>query len=534
MNLLEDEGLQIEDEGLQKKGRILLDDAEQSAAQDITRPQETLGFTERVSADFETRRGELEEIKRATASGEQTLAEGVFQVIGKVGAGSVLDVLGEGAVSAIEGLSAITPDIIEDPLIETATKLTHEFLNTDLGKSGLKAAQKGFAEWSNFAEENPRAARNIESVVDIGLLVSPVKGRAKIKSKPTLAGIAGEKMAARGAAQTARQKADFIDDLVLPKPTAAVRTEQVARTTEEGFLKTKTTGLSDIEKRMADEVSKVPGIGTEKTIQGNYSTISQEALKEAKVLKTALKKNDVPIPRREFSAELDRAAARLEQNPVLVGDASKSAVKVVDQMKRLVAKNQGTASGLLQARKELDAWIKTQKPKVFDPKTDSPLSIAIKEIRQSTNDFIDARATNVAVKDSLRKQSTLLSAMENIAPKAADEAGNSILRAWQNANKVLGLRGAFNQTMAAAFGLGGLGASAVFAPVFTKLAVAGVVTFAAGKAVMSPTVKKGLSQLLNVTDKAIRKTKDKALLAQLRLDRGAIFELMKQARENEK
>lgn len=507
---------------------------EQPVAQGVNQPQEGPGFTERVSADFEQRGRELEEIKRATDSGEQTLAEGVFQVIGKVGAGSVLDVLGEGAVSAIEGLSAITPDIIEDPLIETATKLTHDFLNTDIGKAGLKAAQKGFAEWSNFAKENPRAARNIESVVDIGLLAAPVKGRAKIKSKPTLAGIAGEKMASRGAAQTARQKADFIDDLVLPKSTAAVRTEQVARTTEEGALKTKTTGLSDVEKRMADEVSKIPDVGSEKTIQGNYTVISQEVLKEAKALKAELRTNDVPIPRREFSAELDRVTARLEQNPILVGDASKSAVKVVEQMKRLVDKNPGTASGLLQARKELDAWIKTQKPKVFDPKTDSSLSIAVREIRQSTNDFIDARATNVAVKDSLRKQSTLLSAMENIAPKAADEAGNSMLRAWQNANKVLGLRGVFNQTMAAAFGLGGLGASAVFAPMFTKLAIGGVVTFAAGKVIMSSTVKKGLSKLLNATDKAIRKTKDKALLSQLRLDRGAIFELMKQAREDEK
>jgi len=86
--------------------------------------------------------------------------------------------------------------------------------------------------------------------------------------------------------------------------------------------------------------------------------------------------------------------------------------------------------------------------------------------------------------------------------------------------------------MAALFGLGGLGAAAMFAPMFTKLVLTGVVTYSAGKVIMSPAVKKGIGKLLTATDDAIRKTKDKSLLAQLRADRGAIVEIMKQAQTN--
>lgn len=504
---------------------------DESAEPEVVAEEERPGFIERVSTDVEDRMRLAEEIKGFTERGEQTLAESVLQLTGKVGAGTILDFLGEVVISGVEGLSAITPDIIEDPLVESVTKAAHLFLETDLGKAGLEAAQAGMETWNEFRAENPRAARNIESVVDIGLLIAPVKARPKIKAQPTLAGRAAKTLEEAAVKQTARQKADFVDDLILPKPTAAVRAEQVARTTEEGLLGTKKTGLSAGERAMADEVSLIEGVGANKTLQGNYTTISNEVANEARTLKDLLRKNDVIIPRREFAAELDTAIARLGENPLLVGDAATTATKVVDKMKQIVAKNPGTASGLLKSRKELDRWIGTQKPKIFDPNQETALSIAVREIRQSTNDFIDERAVNVDVKDSLKKQSTLLKAMDNIAPKAASEADNAILRAWQSANRVLGLRGEFNQTMAALFGLGGLGASAMFAPVFTKLALGGVVTYAAGKAVLSPSAKRGVSKLLGAVDRAIRTSKDQVLIAQLRLDRAAMVEILKQSNE---
>lgn len=500
---------------------------------EVVDAEDDMGFVERFSEDLENRKQLAIEIQNIFQRGEQTFGESVLQLTGKVGAGSILDFLGEVVISGIEGLSAITPDEIEDPIVETATKAAHLFLETDLGKAGLSAANKGLEVWNEFRAENPRAARNIESVVDIALLVAPVKSKPKIKSQPTIVGRAAERVAAAGETQSARQLSDFVDDLILPKQTAAVRTEQAGRVTEQGILRTREVGLSARERVIADQVSKVPGVSPSKTLQGNRIAISDEITKEAATLKSQLRKNDIIFPRKEFSAELDRALERLKENPLIVGDALTSGEKVVDAMRRIVADKPSTGSGLLQARKELDAFISRQRPKVFDPAQESALSTAVREIRTSTNDFIDQRAVNVGVKDSLKKQSNLFRALDNIDPKAAVEAQNAILRAWQSANKVLGLRNEFNQVLATAFGLGGLGAAATFAPFFTKLVLSGVVVYSGTKAILSPGAKKGMSKLLAATDKAIRTSKDEALVSQLRLDRAAILELLKQTNENE-
>src|SRR5688500_632164 len=100
-------------------------------------------FAARFSDDFKKRGAMMKEIDNAVASGEQGYAETVFQMLGKVGAGVMLDFVGEAVVSAGRGLSAITPDEIEDPIIDTASKAAHAFINTDLGQSGINAARMG-------------------------------------------------------------------------------------------------------------------------------------------------------------------------------------------------------------------------------------------------------------------------------------------------------------------------------------------------------------------------------------------------------
>ena len=183
----------------------------------------------------------------------------------------------------------------------------------------------------------------------------------------------------------------------------------------------------------------------------------------------------VTIPKGEYISELNKTVARLEENALLTGDAQVTAQKIVRKMKMLVAENKGNASGLLKARKQLDEWVKAQKGAgIFDPNRENAISISLREIRQSTNDFIDARATNVGVKDSLRRQAALFNAMENMTPKVADEAATRFGRAWQKMSRVLPIRGEFNQAMATLVGVGGLGASAAFAPFFTKAFLGGL------------------------------------------------------------
>jgi len=123
--------------------------------------------------------------------------------------------------------------------------------------------------------------------------------------------------------------------------------------------------------------------------------------------------------------------------------------------------------------------------------------------------------------------------MKTLGVRAGEEGSNRLIRAFRNALKLLPFRGEFNQFMAAAFGIGGLGASAVFAPFFTKLVVLTGVIYVAGKAILRPEARKGLAGLLKMTDRAIQRTTDPALLLQMRADRAAIVELLKITKEDE-
>ena len=91
---------------------------------------EKLGFAQRFGKDLEKRTQMAENISDAVSSGEQNYAEGVLQVAGKVGVGGVFDLLGEAIISGARGLSAITPDIIENPIKDLTTSAFYKFLNT--------------------------------------------------------------------------------------------------------------------------------------------------------------------------------------------------------------------------------------------------------------------------------------------------------------------------------------------------------------------------------------------------------------------
>ena len=471
-----------------------------------------------------------EEIDLAVRNGEQTYAEGILQKAGTVGAGAILDLIGETVISGGRGLSAVTPDVIEKPITAGATGAAVAFLDTTVGKAGLDAAKAGAGAWFEFKDANPRAARNIEAIVDIGLLVAPVK-KPPVKSGTSVIGKAGQSITEKGIKQTAKTKVAFVDDLIRPKETLSVKTEQVRRTAEKGLLTSKKVVPTVRETAIAKEVAKLP-VSKNSTLQGNYNIIAKEVTKESDELINALAKNDVLIPKKEFSKALDDVVVRLSENPLLVGDAQVTAKKIVEKMKSISLKNKGSASGLLKSRKELDSWIRSQKgSNIFDPKSENALSIALREVRQTTNDFIELKTPNVAVKQSLTKQSNLLNAMDNIAPKAAGEAGNVVKRSLQNALRVIPVKNEIVQAIALAAGVGGLGAAAQFAPFVRNIIFGGMAVYGGGKAIMSPTTKKALGQLLKVTDDAIRKTKDEALLKQMRADRALVLELIKLTEE---
>ena len=331
--------------------------------------------------------------------------------------------------------------------------------------------------------------------------------------------------------QALKSKKAFVDDLILPKQTTAVREGQMVRTTEEGLLRSKKIALSPKEEAISKTVAAIPEVSAKRSMTYNHNAINKELVKEAETLSATLAKNDVAISRKELLDSGKEALKRLKENPLITGDSEKVAIKIMKKMDDLVKKNEPTASGLLKARKELDAWVKSQKSGVFDAKNESAVSIALREVRESANDLVAKKVPNIGVKESLRKQSNLYRALDNVGAKAAQEANNALSRTWQNFTRILPFRGEFNQSLAVVFGIGGLGAAAAFAPYFTKLAAAGAFIYAGGKFVLSPQMKKAVAMILESTDKALKVATDNAMISQLRADRALIIEALKSTQE---
>lgn len=493
---------------------------------------ERLSFSQRFGEDLQERKQMAEEIRNAYQTDEQPLLESVFQVIGKVGFGAALDLIGEGVTSAFRGISKVTPDIIEKPAIDATKAAGLFFLDTTLGRQGLEAVEGGVDSWGNFKQEHPRAARNIEAVLDIGILVAPVKGKPKL-TPPTRIGRVGEELAETAVEQRVVTQQSFLETLVRPKQTQAVLQTQVPRTTERGIFKTKVIEASPEEKLMAEAISKVEGLSSSKTIQGNFTLIDKHNISLAKKLEADIAKNDFVYPKRELLSALKDTKTAVLNNPVLVGDVGKSAEKWIDAFMGFVDKSKGTGSGLLKARKDFDKWVKTQKPKILDPNTENALSLSLREVRQTANNFLNKHAKDVDVKASLKEQSTLFRALDNIVPKAAEEGANVLIRAWQRSLSVLGAKNSLIQVLAGAAGLGGLGAAAVFAPFVRNLLLGTGLIIGTRRVIKSAGTKDFFSKVLKAVDASIRKTKDANLIKELRVDRALIVELLEEEPEED-
>ena len=140
-----------------------------------------------------TRAQKANEIFASTLKGDQSVSEGVTQAYGQ-GFASLGDLVGKGIGLVGEGVSRMTPDVIEDEVMNQLGI----FFDQPLMRAGKEAIAAGGEAWDQFSQENPRAARNIEAVVNIsgatglGGLGKQSAGRYARTYEPTKARVARE------------------------------------------------------------------------------------------------------------------------------------------------------------------------------------------------------------------------------------------------------------------------------------------------------------------------------------------------------
>jgi len=452
-------------------------------------PQEP-GFIQGVRESIQKRTVGVEETEEKFARGEIGFPRAAFRVAGEA-AGGVLDIAGK-------GISAITPDIIEQPIIKGLASIAK-----------TAPIEKVVETYQTFKQKHPEAAKDLESGTNLLLLLGlPKVGKETIQTTGKISGKGGAILEQGAKKQLQAEKEAFARRLTRPLETSKVKVAEVSRTIETGFgpFKKSVVTPSGVEARAQQAILEVPGVSPRKTYQQNYNIISSHNKNLAVQLEKELSANDFFFPKKELMARLKVTQQGLARSPALVGDQVKIADKLMAEIQRRVNIAGAKGSSLLKVRKEFDAWVKSQKPKVFEATSENAFTITNREIRNTINNFLDEKAVNVAVKDSLKRQSTLFDALENIAPKAALEANTAIGRSFQRMMQAIGLKNKIVQQIAAIVGIGGLGAAATFAPAAAIVGIGAFLIFKGGRLILRPEIRLHLGKLLQEYEKIAGKT----------------------------
>ena len=402
------------------------------------------GFVSNIQQDLEKRRQNFQAGFAEQSQGKQTPFESGLQLLGQ-SAGFVFDIGGEAIKSVIDKI----PDAIKNPAVE----LGKSVLSSPLGQTGIKAISMGENAYKDWKSVNPRAARDLESVINIATLL-PVGGAAKTVGKEALS-ITGE-LAGKGANVLEKGLAEqgLKDTLEIIKPVLSIGEKKQALAGGRGAVSNKilprvyeTTKIapSPRELQIAETVKDV--VNKSRNPVDNISSIRDKIGELANQVDTGLESNNAIFNKNEIKAVLDKAK---ESSRVVFGsDASLNNAysAVSDEMIRQIEKQPKTLSGLNQARREFDSVIKEKFPKLFDsPIGDSARQNAVLDVRRAVSNYIEkSLPQDNQFKQLLKSQNLMYDAIDNISQKAAKvvdlSATQKAMRALRQNPLVAGVTG---------------------------------------------------------------------------------------------
>lgn len=214
------------------------------------------------------------------------------------------------------------------------------------------------------------------------------------------------------------------------------------KTAEKGLLRSKVYDATDYEKRMYDKVVDVKKADPERSHLFNLNAMDDEVGRVRRKLDANLATAD-PISVPSVMSDVDAAVRGVDNNPALVGDAGVAAQRIYGKFADIVEKYASPEGlidpvDLLQARRDLDFWLKSSSGNIFDSTT-SARAIAVKQLRQQINARVAEAAPSAEVLQSLQKQSDLLSARDIFTERAAKEGDNLLARGVQRVEDATGL-----------------------------------------------------------------------------------------------
>jgi len=489
------------------------------------------GYVQNVQADLSKRADEYSETLKEYNAGRISYPEFILQAFGKAGAGGVLDIAGETITAGLKGVSFLLPDSIEKPVVDTITEGLRFIENTAVGKMGIEALENGADAWNNFKEGHPRAAKNIESVVNIAAIVTPPKVKANTAPENGVSKLrqTADKLDQAAAAKEFGERRAFTLQLTQPRQTLEQRADQARRTEQQGVLRRNVLQYTQREIDVAEEAAKT-GVSASRSPQYNVNVLNTAIQKEATSLQNRLTRYQAPIDDYSVISRVDVAVDKLlAERPTIAGDeaAARSLNILAQKAEDLWNASDKTPTALLQVRRDFDSWVKSNKPNVFgDVKVDN-ISVGAREIRKALNEALSESVPDENIKSSLRRQSLLIEGAENASYKAAEEASNAVGRLWKNVTNIAPFKASTNRLVGAGLGVSVGTAAHTIAPALIPSIGLGLATWALYTGVSNIPLRKSAAALLNATDEALKIAKNPDMVKQLRADRVALIELLK-------
>lgn len=303
--------------------------------------EEQAGFVSGIKADLEKRGQNINE----AFNKDQSFLSKTLQLVGQ-GAGFVGDIAGEAIKSVGRGVSAITPDVIEKPVVEGAKKLGVGILNTELGQAGLKAIEGGVESYNQFKQANPETAGNLEAVINIASLFPIGKG-AEIAGKGAIRG--GEVVG--GVVKEGAEKVVDVAKAGAEKVGGAIKsTAGDIIPTKKGFTNTEIIKALDLTAGDAKNIYKSTGNETGDFIINN--NLLGNTVQE-------IKKNVDDYFTQNYTAVRDEIGKVTKPYTV------KTVPRYTDALEQ-IKKTINDVVGLEDVNKEVDTLLKNKKPTLAD------------------------------------------------------------------------------------------------------------------------------------------------------------------------
>mgnify|MGYP003649250454 FL=1 len=513
-------------------------------------------FWDRTLESVYKRTGQIQKSREMLANKEITLPEHVGHAYGKGGAGFVMDTAFNVIAETIDetwdgidnvasvaegGIRMILPQGAENAIDENeqriADMLTKWWNNSTTAEAGRKAIAGGAEMYATWKENNPRAAMNLESVLDVGLLFAtpgkliPWKGKAE----PTIFQKSSKEQFRLAGLQGTRNKYDKLHHQLYGKN--AINDKNIGRVTNEGFGKVQTINYNQFELEFMDTLL-ANGVKNGANPTQNSQAITVALENYAKQLKNEIIKTGggakAPIPWTEVKSTLTKKIDDLiDSNPIFAESGQQVVIRQnLERIFKLIdeGKHKGNALGVFELRQSYDDFVRTNaKAGKLDASVNvTAMDESVKVIRTALNDIVAAKLPNTPVKELLGVQSTMYKARDLILPALQADAKHAVQRVWKNLNSGIGLKMDYNRMMAVAFGGSAYGAAAMTgASLMAAVGGAGT-AFMAAVALQTRATKIVLGKTLALMDKAIALPgANPNIVKALSSDRAAIAELFK-------